>query len=753
MSPTFSFIIPTRGRTERLRRLLDSVRATTHDLAQLEVILVVDQDDLESIDFQYDGVLLKQVQVPAGLAMGALNMCGYRAATGQYVMLLNDDVILRTPGWDEQVLGAFRSFPDGIVLVHVNDLFFKDALCIFPFVTREFCLLTRGICPETYRRYRIDDHIHNVFDLLSLLGHHRRVFLPDVVFEHTNVETNEQGVVEYVVNPAIHEYDTRLFDAFLEERKGVALEAMRHIDDRLNSEQYPTWKEKVDQVTDSVAIRHREHARYLATAPAPPDKRPRVTIGIVSADLRSVHARTCVELVKTHTTNYDLILIDNDGAPNFNHSREMNRILSICRTDYLVLMDDDVFVSPGWLEGMLRCMEPDVGVVTPLHQGRGGNLSYAGIVMRPDDSGHHNHILEAPTDLRPVQTLCSAIMLIDIPKCGHLRLDERYTKYFLDIDYGLRVWEEGFQVACSPYSRVTHLAGATLEQGGPRSAQLFEEQRLLYFASWVDSGRIQHLRQGIWNTIPELQWISEKTKEIDTLVATGEQRNREELMRDAVDVFRSLVAYPVFKDHVAARALAAIGDNQVRVDDPKTGHLALLLGLSGRGVLFEAGFEGMNIVLENFTYYAVPRTEGAFSRERLGSNGYSRSFEAESPEVLKALIRQYRNLPGSGHVVAEPAGGGEAPEIASQPRTKALENVEWAANGVPAPAHPPLWAYPPTDPKRVTSDMANLEHRIAAVESRVAEFYQSRTWQALTGVGGILQSVARMLRLSSPGRR
>lgn len=631
--------------------MLESVEATTQNLAQLEVVLVVDQDDQESISFEYSGVPLKRVVVQPGLTMGALNMAGYKAAAGEYLMLLNDDVVLRTPGWDEQVLAAFRSFPDGIVLTHVNDLLFRDTLATFPFVTREFCSLTGGICPEGYVRYRIDDHIHNIFDLLSVLGRHRRIFLPEVVFEHTNIAAPGEGSERYVPDPAIHEIDTRLFDALLPERKRIALEAMGRIESRLSAEREPSWQKKLRLVTDSVAIRHREHARWFPIAKSSPDKRPRVTIGIVSGDLKSSHARKCVELVKTCTTNYDLVLMDNNGDPNFNHSREMNRILSVCRTDYLVLMDDDVFVQPGWLEGLLRGLGPDVGVVTPLHKDRQCRLSYAGIVMRPDEAGHHTHILEAPNEPQRIQTLCSAIMLIDMPKCGQIRLDERYSKYFLDIDYGLRVWEEGFQVVCSPYSEVTHLAGATLEQGGPRSAQLFEEQRQRYWQSWVDSGRIQRLRQGVWRTIPEIQWIDEKTKEIDRLFDEGDRRNRDEFMRDAVSVAHTLAAYPALMDYIAARARLGLGETPARVDDPKAGHLAFLLGLSGQGVLFEEGFEGMNIVLENFAYYALPQGEGVFSGERMVRNGYSRSFEAESVEALKSLIWRCRKGQVRGHVV------------------------------------------------------------------------------------------------------
>ena len=242
---TFSFIVPTRQRTGQLRRLLDSVKAATRNLDEVEVILVVDEDDLETAQFEYEGVSAKRVLVPASFGMGELNMSGYRAATGRYLMLLNDDVILRTRGWDERVLAEFQSYPDRMVLVHVNDLVFRDTLCIFPIVTREFCLLAGGICPEAYLRYRIDDHIQGIFELLGVLGRTRRIFLADVVFEHTNIEA---GGVHYRVDPSVHEFDSWVFHSLLDERRRVALEAMKCIDGGLHSEEYPTWKKELERV-------------------------------------------------------------------------------------------------------------------------------------------------------------------------------------------------------------------------------------------------------------------------------------------------------------------------------------------------------------------------------------------------------------------------------------------------------------------------------------------------------------------------
>jgi len=232
---TFSLIIPTRHRTVQLRRLLGSLRDTTRSPNELEIILVIDEDDEETLRFDDSEMLLRRVEVPPGSTMGALNMSGFQAATGHYLMLLNDDVIVRTPNWDERVLGAFRRFGDEIVLVHLNDLVFRDALCVFPFLTREFCSLMNGICPTGYIHYRIDDHIHDIFELLRLAGHDRRIFLPDVVFEHTYGGTTVGSAVYPVPDPPIHAFDTWLFHSFLEERKKVAMKAKSRIEDPLTA--------------------------------------------------------------------------------------------------------------------------------------------------------------------------------------------------------------------------------------------------------------------------------------------------------------------------------------------------------------------------------------------------------------------------------------------------------------------------------------------------------------------------------------
>lgn len=503
-----SIIVPTRARLEKLKRFFDSLAATTANPGLVEIILVVDQDDTQTLVFQHSGMPFKLVVVPPGLTMGELNRAGYAASQGNFVMLLNDDVVARTNRWDEKILEVFQTFPDEVVLVHVNDMIFQEKLCTFPFVTRAYCEIAGSICPDDYDRYRIDDHIYNVFNLLAVLGKKRIIYLPQVVFEHTNTGDGS-GTNRYVPIPEIHASDTQHFDRLLANRKDLAVKLAERIDRHLLSRVADTRQKVLAPIHDSVALRKPEFVLTRQENCLFSSQNTRVTIGVVSANIKGSLAKTCIDVIKKYTANYDLIILDNNFGPNFNHSREMNRILSICRTDFLVLMDDDVFVQAGWLDNMLRCVTPRVGVVTPMHMDACQTLSYAGVAMRPDYSGNHSHCLQLPHEPTRIQTLCSAIMLIDVAKCGHVRVDESYSKYFLDLDYGLQIWEAGYEVVLSPYAIITHIGGGTMQQGSAISNSLYEVQRAHFVREWMDSRRYHALEENVWATIPEIKkWLS-----------------------------------------------------------------------------------------------------------------------------------------------------------------------------------------------------------------------------------------------------
>jgi hypothetical protein len=254
-TPIFSLIVPTRQRTAQLQRLLQSLAATTANPRALEIVLVVDADDTESVAFQFDRLHVERVVVEPGLTMGALNRAGYEASSGNYLMLLNDDVIARTRRWDRKVLACFKKSPDEIVLVHTNDTLFCDGMCTFPIVSRTFCELAGGICPSTYVRYRIDDHIEDIFNLLGVLGERRTVYLPEVVFEHDKFIAQPKGGRAYVPDMETLAVDAPRFEATFAERKELALRLKECITHDAGPASRRLWRLRLDEIADSESLR------------------------------------------------------------------------------------------------------------------------------------------------------------------------------------------------------------------------------------------------------------------------------------------------------------------------------------------------------------------------------------------------------------------------------------------------------------------------------------------------------------------
>jgi hypothetical protein len=233
----FSFLLPTRGRPELVKRFFQSVLDTASRIEDIEIVLCADDDDLRSQNISDERLSIKKVILPRGSNMGSLNKVCFDASSGRYVMLINDDVIIRTKNWDRIIARLFSVFQDDIALIHINDLIFRERLCTFPILSRRACLEI-GICPSVYRKFRIDDHIYDTYNILAYLGHRRIIYLPDVVFEHDmDVRKQETGALNKIERSGAHlrekeavAFDSRIFDEKIEERKQNALKLASLID-------------------------------------------------------------------------------------------------------------------------------------------------------------------------------------------------------------------------------------------------------------------------------------------------------------------------------------------------------------------------------------------------------------------------------------------------------------------------------------------------------------------------------------------
>jgi hypothetical protein len=185
-----SLLLPVRGRPDCVARLFDSIVATASRPDRIEVVLFLDADDPASHALDHPGLSVRRC-IGRSAKMGAMTGVCYAACRGDYIMLMNDDVVCRTPGWDTAVVEAVNRFPDRIALVWCNDLFRGPALPCLPTFHRETWERAGGLVPAEYNRDYIDTHLYDIFRKLKALGCDRLVYLKDIVLEHVHFEAGK----------------------------------------------------------------------------------------------------------------------------------------------------------------------------------------------------------------------------------------------------------------------------------------------------------------------------------------------------------------------------------------------------------------------------------------------------------------------------------------------------------------------------------------------------------------------------------
>ena len=185
-----SLLLPTRGRPALVERFILSVVETVSQLAQVEIILYIDEDDVGSHHLDSKAVRVTRIIGPS-MSMGSYNSACYNAAQSDIIILVNDDMVIRSPGWDERIIALDANIPDKIYLAYSNDLFKKGNLCTFPILSRRTCELLLEPYPKEYQGAFIDYHLFDIFKRLQYAGFDRIYYLDDVVFEHLHYRTGK----------------------------------------------------------------------------------------------------------------------------------------------------------------------------------------------------------------------------------------------------------------------------------------------------------------------------------------------------------------------------------------------------------------------------------------------------------------------------------------------------------------------------------------------------------------------------------
>ena len=149
-----SVLLPTRGRAELSFRSLKTLWDTVKDPTGVEYLVALDDDDQESIDY-YENTVVPymeehdidhQVHVVPRLGYARLNeYINYLGtqATGKWIMFWNDDAIMESQAWDQEIVrhtGKFR-------ILRMPDQS-EHPYSIFPIVPHEWKALLGEMSPH-----------------------------------------------------------------------------------------------------------------------------------------------------------------------------------------------------------------------------------------------------------------------------------------------------------------------------------------------------------------------------------------------------------------------------------------------------------------------------------------------------------------------------------------------------------------------------------------------------------------------------
>lgn len=226
--------------------------------------------------------------------------------------------------------------------------------------------------------------------------------------------------------------------------------------------------------------------------------------------------KDCLESIERNTTyvNFEVIIVDNastDGSidylenfcsrrdnylfisneKNLGFAKGNNVGLEKATGDILVVLNNDTYVGPYWLEGLVGALEknPELGIVGPVTNNIGNeakiNISYGNWVQLNNSA--INYIVENRNKLYPVE--CLAFFCVAIPRSVYESvgpISEDYgLGFFEDDDYCKAVEKAGFKIAVVEDSFVHHHLSASFNKlKSSRKQELMNTNKAIFEKKW-----------------------------------------------------------------------------------------------------------------------------------------------------------------------------------------------------------------------------------------------------------------------------
>lgn len=242
---------------------------------------------------------------------------------------------------------------------------------------------------------------------------------------------------------------------------------------------------------------------------------PKVSIIILTYNNLDL-TKACLDSIDKFTNypNLELILVDNassDGTPkylkeyastrdnvvlclnekNLGFSGGNNVGLKVATGEYLVILNNDTYVTDGWVHGLLRGLRrnENLGLVGPVTRNIGNeakiNIEYTD--MEEMASKARSYTLAHTGDYMSVRTAAFFCVMFSKKVYEHVGLmDEDFgVGFFEDDDYCNRVHEAGYEVAILDDVFIHHHLSASFDKMKSTAKQaLMEKNKEIYEKKW-----------------------------------------------------------------------------------------------------------------------------------------------------------------------------------------------------------------------------------------------------------------------------
>jgi len=167
MNPKISVLIPSRERSSACARSIESLGKSKN----IEILVYVDLDDRELDD--YFDIRKANTKLWTGERYSYRNLHKYynflaRQATGDWIMLWNDDVVMGTKDWVKKISAHDHNLPLVLSPYHPNDN-------LFPVISRKWYELLNYFAPNTH----VDSWVQEIGQWTDT-----QVYVPDVKISH-----------------------------------------------------------------------------------------------------------------------------------------------------------------------------------------------------------------------------------------------------------------------------------------------------------------------------------------------------------------------------------------------------------------------------------------------------------------------------------------------------------------------------------------------------------------------------------------